>query len=144
MVDTPGTRDANDDAARSDAPECEVVAIVGASPNRERYANMAMHALLDAGYDVVLVNPKHRAIEGRVCHKSLRHVGRPIDTVTLYVGPGILTTIAPDLVEARPGRVIMNPGTESDAIAAHLEQAGIRVVKACTLVLLRLGQFSEA
>jgi len=35
----------------------------------------------------------------------------------------------------------MNPGTEDDVMQKRLEAAGIKVYRACTLVLLSSGQF---
>ena len=43
----------------------KTVAIIGASDKPERYANMAMHALTEHGYDIVLVNPFKSQIEGQ-------------------------------------------------------------------------------
>ena len=38
-------------------------------------------------------------------------------------------------------RVIFNPGTENGELEAALRAAGIESEEACTLVLLRTGQF---
>ena len=46
-----------------------------------------------------------------------------------------------DIIELKPDRVIMNPGTESNVMEEELIANGIPVQKACTLVLLRTGQF---
>ena len=40
------------------------VAVLGASRNRQRYANRAVRALQQHGYDVVPINPAHDEIEG--------------------------------------------------------------------------------
>ena len=40
------------------------VAVLGASPKPERYANRAQRMLMEAGYSVVPVHPKIREIEG--------------------------------------------------------------------------------
>ena len=45
------------------------------------------------------------------------------------------------MIDLKPDRVIMNPGTESDEIEDRLTAKGIAVLKACTLVMLRTGQF---
>ncbi|MCC6837882.1 MAG: CoA-binding protein, partial [Bacteroidia bacterium] len=76
--------------------------------------------------------------------KSLRDITEPVDTVTLYVSPKNLMPQLEDLLALKPRRVIFNPGTEDQAIQETLEQAGIHVVEACTLVLLSIGQFDEA
>jgi hypothetical protein len=45
------------------------------------------------------------------------------------------------ILALRPGRVILNPGTESPALEQALTTAGIPWQHACTLVMLRTGQF---
>jgi uncharacterized protein len=46
------------------------------------------------------------------------------------------------IIAAKPARVIFNPGTENPELEEHLAAAGIAVVHACTLVLLRTGRFA--
>ena len=51
------------------------------------------------------------------------------------------SAIIDDIVELAPRRVIFNPGAENPESYERLEAGGIEVVEACTLVLLRTGQF---
>ncbi|MGI8955917.1 MAG: CoA-binding protein [Chthoniobacterales bacterium] len=46
-----------------------------------------------------------------------------------------------EIVAAQPQRIILNPGAENDELAAAASSAGIEVVEACTLVMLRTGLF---
>jgi len=117
------------------------VAVLGASPKKERYSNRAICELKAQGYDVVPVNPGQTVIEGLPVAANLAAIGRPIDTLTIYVNPTHIDPLVPEIVAARPGRVIMNPGAESPELARALRQAGIPALEACTLVLLRTGQF---
>jgi len=117
------------------------VAVVGASDNPARYSHRAIAALQEAGHVVLPVNPRPVQLAGLTVHESLRSVPRPIDTVTLYVNPRVVESILDDLIELRPRRVIFNPGTESATAARRLQSAGIATEDACTLVLLRTGQF---
>jgi hypothetical protein len=41
----------------------------------------------------------------------------------------------------KPKRVIFNPGTENPELELMLKQKGIEAERACTLVLLSLGQY---
>ncbi len=117
------------------------VVVLGATPKRERYANQALRLLLEHGYRVTPVHPKIAEIEGLPVAPSLADIDEPIHTLTLYVGPARLTPMIPQIVAARPGRVIFNPGTECPPLQEALDQAGIPWEEACTLVLLRTGQF---
>jgi len=72
---------------------------------------------------------------------SLGQINRPVQTLTLYVGPGKQRKIADELIELAPDRVIFNPGTESLEMQQQLETAGIPWLEACTLVMLQTGTF---
>ncbi len=119
----------------------ENVAIIGASDNKDRYAYMAMDALLQNGHRVFLVNPSKTSIEGRTCYSSLTMITEKIDTVTVYVNPARLQPYISDIIKLGPTRVILNPGTEDDEIEALLVASGIKVRKACTLVMLKTSQW---
>lgn len=119
----------------------ERVAILGASEKEGRYANLAQRMLMEAGYVVAPVSPSGREVLGCAGYTSLDAVEGPVDTVTVYVGSDRVPALVDGLSGKRPRRVIFNPGTENATAAAALEAAGIEVLEACTLVLLRTGQF---
>lgn len=117
------------------------VAVVGASDNPERTAFQAVQRLLSHKHTVIPVSPKGGEILGLPVEKSLESVKGPIDTASLYVGPDRQPAILDALVALKPKRVIFNPGTENPAAYPRLQQAGIAVEEACTLVLLSTHQF---
>ena len=117
------------------------VAVLGASRNPKRYANRALRMLVSHGYYVVPVNSVHKEIEGITTVSRLTEVTETIDTLTIYVGPQHIKPLIDDIISLRPGRVILNPGTESFDLESVLSQCNIHTLKACTLVLLATGQF---
>lgn len=119
----------------------EVVAVLGASPKTERYSYQATAMLSDYGHRALPVNPYHAEVAGKPCVRSLSDITEPVDTVTLYLNPGQLAEHEAALIALAPKRVIFNPGTESPQLQARLAAAGIKAEEACTLVLLRTGQF---
>jgi predicted CoA-binding protein len=72
---------------------------------------------------------------------DLSQISGPVDTATMYVGVAISSGLADKLIALKPRRVIFNPGAENPELAAKLEAAGVVAQEACTLVLLRNGQF---
>jgi predicted CoA-binding protein len=82
-----------------------------------------------------------KKIAGVVAVPALSGVKDPVDTLTLYVGPERGKELLQEMIKLGPDRVIMNPGTESDEIEEELNAKGIAVLRACTLVMLRTGQF---
>jgi predicted CoA-binding protein len=119
----------------------ERVVILGASDQPDRYAHKAFRMLREHGHEVIPVHPTLTEIEGVAVVPDLRSVEGPVDTLTLYVRPSISESVAGDLVEMKPGRVLFNPGTESAVLQAKLDEAGISREEACTLVLLGTGMF---
>jgi predicted CoA-binding protein len=117
------------------------VAVLGASPNPDRYSNKAVRQLLSHGHEVVPVNPGHKTVEGLPAVPTLAAVTGAVDTVTVYVSPSHLTPLIPALVALKPRRVIANPGAESAELEMALERSGIAYIEACTLVMLATGQF---
>jgi predicted CoA-binding protein len=117
------------------------VAILGASKLPDRYAYKAFKMLTEYGHTPVPVTPKFSEIEGVQAFATLAEVPKPVDTLTMYVGPELSTKLSTDIVEFKPRRVIFNPGSENPELARRLRDQGVEVVEACTLVMLRTGQF---
>ena len=117
------------------------VAVVGASNKPERYSHQAVVLLAKKGHAVYPIHPALAEIDGHPVFKKLADVPAPLHTVSLYVSPALSGGLAGDLLAARPARVIFNPGTENPELEEKLAAAGIATVQACTLVLLRTGQF---
>lgn len=114
--------------------------ILGASTNPERYAFKAANMLVKHGHEIVPVGLK----TGEVAGKTIA-TGQPmeedVDTVTLYLGPSHQHGIYNYVFKLNPKRVIFNPGTENDEFMDLLEEKGIELVEACTLVLLSTNQY---
>lgn len=119
----------------------QTVAVVGVSQKADRYSYRALVALKENGHTVIPVAPAVDTIEGLTVVHSLSEIKEPVDTVTLYVGPGRGEQMIDALINLRPKRVIMNPGTESERLSEKLSAAGIEVVQGCTLVMLSTNQF---
>ncbi|MCG8637313.1 MAG: CoA-binding protein [Desulfobacterales bacterium] len=122
----------------------ETVAVVGASPLKDRYSNKAMNLLEDYGHTPVPVAPRYKEIEGKDVYTGLTDIQENIDTVTMYVGVPRQEKIIEEILRVKPKRVIFNPETENPKVYDRLKSAGICVQEACTLVLLKTGQYDQA
>ena len=119
----------------------QTVAVLGASHKPERYSNQAVRMLKEHGHSVIPVTPGRTVIEELPVVPSLDAIDQKIDTLTLYVGPERSAQMQDAILALKPGRVILNPGTESPDLEKALTEAGIPWEHACTLVMLRTGQF---
>jgi predicted CoA-binding protein len=123
------------------APEHSTVAVLGASPKEDRYSFMAVRMLKENHHRPIPVHPAGHTVDGVPGLKSLDEIHEPVHTVTVYVNESISDGEYDRIVELEPERVIFNPGAENENLAKRLEAAGIEVIRACTLVMLRTGQF---
>lgn len=119
----------------------QTVAILGASNKTDRYSYKAFRMLLEYGHRPVPVAPQLGQLEGTPAFDQLSKIPVAVDTLTMYVGPQRSTGMADEILKLNPRRVIFNPGSENPELAQKLTQSGIHTIEACTLVLLRTGQF---
>jgi uncharacterized protein len=119
------------------------VAVLGASAKRDRYSNQAVRLLKEHGYKVIPVHQTLSVIEDLPVANRLDAIAEPVDTLSMYVGPERSRLMADEIVALNPKRVIFNPGTESPELETRLDKACIRWLNACTLLLLRSGQFDK-
>ena len=117
------------------------VAVLGASPKEDRYSFKAVHLLKEHGHNPIPVHPAGHTVDGIDGVKSLDDVERGVDTLTLYVNAAISSGQHDKIIALQPRRVVFNPGAENPDLAEKLKDAGIEVVEACTLVMLRTEQF---
>jgi len=122
----------------------EVVAVLGASSDTNRYSYRAIQMLKEYGHTPIPVHPRETEVLGyKVVPeiKALVKQGTKVDTLTMYVNPALSSKYQQDIIDLKPRRVIFNPGSENPALEKALKEKGIKVEEACTLVLLRTNQY---
>ena len=113
--------------------------VIGASENPSRYSNMAIRSLRDYDHPVVaLAKRKGQVADVRI---ETDFPSMEIDTVTMYVGQKHQAEYYDKVLQLKPRRVIFNPGTENPEFYKLLEDNRIESVEACTLVMLRIGNY---
>lgn len=116
--------------------------IVGATTNQARYAYLAAQMLKEEKLEIVPLGIKKGDLFG-VPILDIRE--KPsienVHTITLYIGPQHQPQYYEYLLSLNPKRIIFNPGTENYAFEKMIAAQGIEALEACTLVLLRTGQY---
>lgn len=116
--------------------------IVGASTNPSRYAFIAANMFHERGLDFVPIGIKKGEVFGKeIIDLRTKPELQDIHTITLYLGPSNQIEWMDYLISLDPKRIIFNPGTENPEFYKRATKAGIEVVTACNLVMLRTGQF---
>jgi len=121
----------------------QTVAVLGASENPDRYSNLACKLLGQYGHRVYAVSLHGRSIHGAMGRSSVAEISEPIDTVTMYISAERQADVIDAVIATRPRRVIFNPGAECEESEGRLREVGIETLRACTLVLLKTGQFGK-
>ena len=117
------------------------VAVIGASNKPDRYSYQAVKLLQEKGHQVYPVHQRIIDIDGLSVYPSINDIRDPIDTISLYVAADISTKLGDDIIARKPRRIIFNPGAENALLEARAKEKGIIPLNACTLVMLRTGQF---
>lgn len=115
-------------------------AIIGASPNPERYAYLATQRLKKHGHTVFPVGIKEGSIEGETILTNKPPL-KDIHTVTLYVGPANQAAWMDYIYSLHPKRLIFNPGAENPKFFKAASARGIKCIEGCTLVMLSIGNY---
>jgi acetyltransferase len=101
------------------------VAVIGASEREASVGNTVLRNLIDGGFDgrVYPVNPKHRAINGITCFKSVRDLPETVDLAVVCTPAGTVPEVVRQCGDAGiRGLVILSAGfRETSPAGAELE-----------------------
>ena len=120
----------SDDYIRAILRGCNVIAMVGASPNWNRPSYFAMKYLQQKGYRVIPVNPKEAGGEilGEKVYASLGDIPVRIDMVDCFRASAAIPPIAEEAIKIGAKVLWMQLGVRHDEAAAKAEAAGLKVV----------------
>ncbi|MCC5922235.1 MAG: CoA-binding protein [Crocinitomicaceae bacterium] len=115
--------------------------VIGASEKTDRYANIAIHRLIEAGITTYAYGNKAGMVRGVKIHTEIPK-SASIHTVTIYISSKNLSVdLQKEIIELKPKRIIFNPGTENTLFEDDLHKAEIFFEHACTLVLLSTRRY---
>jgi predicted CoA-binding protein len=114
----------------------KVVAVIGASSNRNKFGNRAVRAFRQQGYTVVPINPHEAEVEGLKTYASVLDVPGQVDMASLYVPPHIGEQVIGDIAQKGIAEVWLNPGAESDELIARARALHIQPIVACSIVAI--------
>lgn len=117
----------------------KTVAVIGASPDRDKFGNKAVRAFAQAGYTVIPITPHHDVVEGFKAYRSVLDVPGAIDMATMYVPPAIGEGLVDEMADKGIAEIWINPGAESDVLIARFRARGIRPIEACSIVGIGLS-----
>ena len=106
------------------------IAIVGASPRRERPSHRVMAYLQRQGYRAIPVNPNAvgTTINGETVYPRLGDVADPIDMVDVFRRSEMAGEVVDQAIEIGAKVIWMQLGVRDDDAAARAEAHGLKVV----------------
>jgi uncharacterized protein len=120
----------------------KVVAVIGASSNRNKFGNRALRAFRRQGYTVIPINPNEVQVEGLKTYASVLDVPGPIDMASLYVPPDIGEQVIAEIAQKGIAEVWLNPGAESDELIARARALQIQPIVACSIVAIGANPYA--
>jgi hypothetical protein len=120
----------------------KVVAVIGASSNRNKFGNRAVRAFRQQGYTVVPINPHEAEIEGLKSYASVLDVPGAVDMASFYLPPEIGLQVIDEVARKGIPEVWLNPGAESDALIARATSLHIQPIVACSIVAIGENPYS--
>jgi len=125
--------------------ETRRIAMVGASPDPGRPSHGVMRQLLDAGYDVVPINPTVESVLGRTCHPTLEDAVAAtgaFDMVDVFRRPEHTPDIARSAVATGAKSLWLQLGVVNWEAAQIAHDGGLAVVMdRCTAIEHRRLRF---
>ena len=119
-----------DDYLRDILEGVHTIAVVGASPRRERPSHRVMAYLQRRGYRTIPVNPNAAddTVNGETVYARLAEVPEPIDMVDVFRRTEMAGGAVDEAIAAGAKVVWMQLGVRDDDAAARAEAHGLRVV----------------
>jgi len=114
-----------------------VIAVVGASRDPEKYGHQVYKDLKEAGYAVYPVNPNATEILGDRCYPDLKSLPVKPDVVNVVVPPKLTEGIVKACRDLGIMKVWMQPGSESEKAIEFCEANGIGVVYGVCIMVER-------
>ena len=106
----------------------ESIAIVGVSARSDRPSYEVAEYLIEAGYEVYLVNPRETKILGKKVYDRVRDLPKPVDIVDIFRKPADVLPVVEDAIEASSGAIWMQLEIVNQEAADRARAAGLEVV----------------
>ncbi|RKD34678.1 CoA-binding protein [Thermohalobacter berrensis] len=106
----------------------KVWAVVGATPNKDKYGYKIWNVLKEHGYIAYPVNPKYEEIEGEKCYPSVEELPEKVDVIDFVVPPKVTKKIIEQADKVGIEYLWFQPGTFDEEIIEKAEKLNKKIV----------------
>ena len=114
-------------------------AVVGASRDRTKIGNMVLQTFLQKGRPVFPVNPGTAEVEGLASYPDLASLPESSHGVCVITPPAVTERIIEEAGALGVKHIWLQPGAESEAAVARVQELGMNVIAGGPCVLVVLG-----
>jgi uncharacterized protein len=104
------------------------IAIMGASRTGKKFGNMIADELKPKGYEVFLVHPEAKEINGQVCYPNIAALKDQVDAVLICLPPAKAKQAVQDVADAGLKKIWLQQGSQSPEVLALAKQLGLSTV----------------
>lgn len=114
---------------------CQRIAVAGASRSGKKFGNMAAKELQKRGFQVVLIHPEAKEIDGQPCYPSLTAARGHVDAVLISVPAAQAAEIMREAAGIGLRNVWLQQGAETPELIALGQELNLDLVsKKCVLM----------
>ncbi len=103
-------------------------AVVGVSRSGKKFGNTVYKELKGRGYQVFIVHPEAKEIEGEPCYPNLAALQGQVDGVIVTVPPAHAGQVVREAAAAGMKKVWLQQGSESAEVLAAAREVGLQPV----------------
>ena len=104
------------------------LALIGAARDGKSFGNYAAKELKQRGYELLLVHPQAKEIEGQACYADLKAVHDQVGGVIVCVPPAQAEGVLRQAAELGLKRVWLQQGAQTPQLVTLGEQLGLEMV----------------
>ena len=108
--------------------ESKTIAVVGLSPKEERDSNRVTKYMIEAGYEIIPVNPVCDEILGLKSYPSLSEVPVKVDIVDIFRKLDAVPGIVDEAIKVDAKTIWMQENIVHNGAAKTAKEAGLKVV----------------
>jgi len=108
--------------------EKNVIAVVGVSPNKEKFGYKVYNTIREKGFKVYGVNPRYAEVDEDKLYPDLESLPGKPDVVVTVVPPKVTEWIVRSCNDLGINKVWMQPGSQSEEALKFCKEHGIEAI----------------